>query len=278
MRSALLRVGLVALLVLSGCQLAPKSDAGVQAVNISGLRGDRPTISFTTGHTISKSTVRVIEEGGGPKAARGDTIVADVYSRSLKDGNVVLDTFLDRPRTYVLDPTILGQEMYEALVDKPTNSRIVLESAREQLVAVFDTAAFTANGSEEALPPDFGLKVSAAGKAAPAVSVTGPMPTTFQSAPVIRGLGEQVTARQLVTLQVIGVDASTGQVIESTWEKNLQPYSAVLGKDMIPGWALAIEGQRIGSRVVAVIPPQQALHDGRTLVFVIDILHARRAQ
>ncbi|MCR2785753.1 MULTISPECIES: FKBP-type peptidyl-prolyl cis-trans isomerase [unclassified Microbacterium] len=93
-----------------------------------------------------------------------------------------------------------------------------------------------------------------------------------------KGDGEVVTGDQPVRVHYTGVTWDEREVFDSTWETGT---SAALSLDqVVPGFAAALEGQTVGSQILAVIPPDQAYGDagqgavppGATLVFVIDIL------
>lgn len=93
-----------------------------------------------------------------------------------------------------------------------------------------------------------------------------------------KGDGEIVTGDQPVRVHYTGVTWDEREVFDSTWETGT---SAALSLDqVVPGFAAALEGQTVGSQILAVIPPDQAYGDagqgavppGATLVFVIDIL------
>ncbi|MCO7203107.1 FKBP-type peptidyl-prolyl cis-trans isomerase [Microbacterium sp. CnD16-F] len=93
-----------------------------------------------------------------------------------------------------------------------------------------------------------------------------------------KGDGEKLTADSTPRVNYTGVLWNTGEVFDSTWEKG---SPATLSLDsVVPGFQKALEGQTVGSQVLAVIPPDQAYGDtasgsvpaNSTLVFVIDIL------
>jgi FKBP-type peptidyl-prolyl cis-trans isomerase len=82
-------------------------------------------------------------------------------------------------------------------------------------------------------------------------------------------------------VQDTGVVWRTGKVFDSSWARGF-PESFVLGAgQVIPGWEAGLNGLRVGSRVLLILPPRLGYgqagdppdvggHD--TLVFVIDIL------
>ncbi|GAB3601793.1 FKBP-type peptidyl-prolyl cis-trans isomerase [Microbacterium aureliae] len=94
---------------------------------------------------------------------------------------------------------------------------------------------------------------------------------------LIEGDGEEVTGDVPVRVHYTGVTWADREVFDSTWDS--APASLTLD-GVVPGFAQALEGQRVGSQVMVVIPPelgygdaeQGAIPAGSTLVFVIDIL------
>ncbi|MDJ1115251.1 FKBP-type peptidyl-prolyl cis-trans isomerase [Microbacterium dauci] len=93
-----------------------------------------------------------------------------------------------------------------------------------------------------------------------------------------KGDGEEIQADSIARVNYTGVLWDNGEVFDSSWEKGA---STAFGLDgVVPGFAQALEGQTVGSQVLAVIPPelgygetaQGAIPAGSTLVFVIDIL------
>ena len=78
-----------------------------------------------------------------------------------------------------------------------------------------------------------------------------------------------------------GTDNPTDTAPErSAWARSAGTSAALSLDQVVPGFAAALEGQTVGSQILAVIPPDQAYGDagqgavppGATLVFVIDIL------
>nr|WP_206686634.1 MULTISPECIES: FKBP-type peptidyl-prolyl cis-trans isomerase [Microbacterium] len=93
-----------------------------------------------------------------------------------------------------------------------------------------------------------------------------------------KGDGEEVTADSNVRVHYTGVTWAEREVFDSSWEKGASATFTLDG--VVPGFAQALEGQTVGSQVLAVIPPELGYGDqasgsipaGSTLVFVIDIL------
>ena len=87
-------------------------------------------------------------------------------------------------------------------------------------------------------------------------------------------------------VQYTGVRWSDGKTFDSTWDKGGVPTSfSTTG--VVAGFQKALEGQTVGSQVLVVIPPKDGYGEGdinandlkgETLVFVVDIIGAQKAQ
>lgn len=98
--------------------------------------------------------------------------------------------------------------------------------------------------------------------------------------PLIEGSGPVVTAGMNLKVQYLGAQLSDGTVFDQSWSKGT-PFTFVIGQQqVIQGWDAGLVGQKIGSRVLLVIPAAQAYGDepaqegapSGALAFVVDIL------
>lgn len=93
-----------------------------------------------------------------------------------------------------------------------------------------------------------------------------------------KGDGPAVTGDDAIRIHYTGVTWAGREVFDSTWDKGAS--TAVTLDGVVEGFAEALEGQTVGSQILAVIPPELGYGDqasgaipaGSTLVFVIDIL------
>jgi peptidylprolyl isomerase len=103
----------------------------------------------------------------------------------------------------------------------------------------------------------------------------------FQMARVIDGKGQEVFAGATVLVHYQGVNMNTGEVFDSSWERG-EP-SSFPTSGIIPGFRDGLVGQKVGSRVLIMVPPalgygpRGGTGDGRigpddTIFFVVDIL------
>jgi len=107
-----------------------------------------------------------------------------------------------------------------------------------------------------------------------------PAPTDLQVTVLTQGTGRQVDAGDAVYLDFLWVDYATGKEIDNSYTSGGGPQANMLA-DLIPGWRTALVGQPMGSRLLIIVPGDQAypqgnatpsVSPGATLVFVVDIL------
>ena len=115
---------------------------------------------------------------------------------------------------------------------------------------------------------------------------TSTPPTTLVTKTLLQGNGPVVIKGQTVVVQYVGATWATGKVFDASWNRS-QPFGFTIDatpSKVIPGWDQGLTGQRVGSRVMLVIPPaegygktgnpQAGIKGTDTLVFVVDILGA----
>lgn len=112
-----------------------------------------------------------------------------------------------------------------------------------------------------------------------------PAPTKYGSTVLHQGNGPVVKAGQTITVNYLGKSwnpkPGKDAVFDSSWANN-SPASFLIGVGgVIPGWDVGLVGQKVGSQILMVIPPDWAYNQpgdelsGQTLVFVVDILSAK---
>jgi peptidylprolyl isomerase len=110
-------------------------------------------------------------------------------------------------------------------------------------------------------------------------------PATLRVANLKDGHGARIGTGDTAVIQYTGViwkpgDPTNGTVFDSSWTSG-SPVNVVVKKGQtVPGLVTALKGQRVGSQVLAILPPSQAygsqststIPANATLVFVVDIL------
>lgn len=94
---------------------------------------------------------------------------------------------------------------------------------------------------------------------------------------LLKGDGKEIGEGDAAIVRYTGVLWETGDVFDSAWEKG---SALVMNQPMVEGFTKAVQGQTVGSQVLAVIPPDLGYGDqeggavppNSTLVFVVDIV------
>lgn len=311
MRRIVSVVAAAAVLVsLSACSATPStlaactSGGNAALVTASGAIGSDPTADFPTPLVAAKAEVAVLTKGDGADVSSTGSAEATV---SIYDGQTgsPLQSQSGALTAVALRSFVTGQFPFTSAYScAPVGSRIVVTGTASQLfgpqalgldpsttlVTVSDvTATFLgkANGADQ-LPAAGMPAVVLAPNGQPGFTFTLKTPPTELATSTLKaGSGATVAAGDKVAVNYSGIVWGGTAVFDSTW-KNQAP--AVIeakplasdGSGVVPGFAQAIIGQKVGSQVIVVIPPgadgfasgsaPTGVTDTSTLVYVIDIL------
>jgi peptidylprolyl isomerase len=132
-----------------------------------------------------------------------------------------------------------------------------------------------------------GVTVSSDTSTKPEITVPdGDPPGELVVETVVEGDGPQVQDGDLLVVDYVGVLWDDGTEFDSSWDDDA-PSTFPLGTGgVIEGWDQGLVGQKVGSRVLLVVPPDLGYGDqgsgnipaNATLVFVIDLRDAFGAQ
>lgn len=302
--------GLALIIGLVGCSSAnsntpectPLASSGsvVDSVKVEGSFGEIPTATFPTPLKATKTERKILLEGDGAPALPGGAVAVDFTLYNGETGELIGQTSYDGSdlQTTTLSENTLVSGLIATLQCANAGSQIVSVIAPSDLldpngntigdlgentsiVVIADlvsTSLARASGKSQPSPDGMPTVVLDA-NGVPGITVpkTAP-PTKLETAVLIKGDGPVVSAGASVTVHYTGVLWSDGTVFDSSWSRNTPATFSLDG--VVPGFAQAIEGQTVGSQILAVIPPELAYGDqdkgtippGSTLVFVIDIL------
>jgi FKBP-type peptidyl-prolyl cis-trans isomerase len=145
---------------------------------------------------------------------------------------------------------------------------------------VTGTQAATGNSDVSVTAPKAG---STAGPTV-TINTKATAPTKLEVTTLVKGTGAVVKKGDDIAAQYTGSIWRTGQVFQSSWSSG-SPFTTTIGEgQVITGWDKGLVGQRVGSRVLLIIPPADGygtagqstvgIKGTDTLVFVVDILAA----
>lgn len=183
----------------------------------------------------------------------GDSVLSEALSCARDGGSVAVAS------TY---GGLFGDENVASSGINPASSVVVIFD-------VVDTFAGRAEGMPQ--PGVAGMpSLANAPDGRPGITFPGsPAPTDLQVVTTIQGSGAEVAADDTVVIQYTLVEWDGTSPKETTWDGRPATLSLT---ETVPGFQRALEGQKVGSQVMAAVPPELAYDDGVTLLFVIDIL------
>ncbi|MCC2314238.1 FKBP-type peptidyl-prolyl cis-trans isomerase [Cellulomonas xiejunii] len=264
--------------------------AALEAVTVEGAPGAEPTATLpSTPFTVSAAVARLLDEGTGEVIADGD--IVDLHSVWIngQDGSTELSSWQNgAPEQVVVSAAGLSAVLTDILVGGKVGTRFVYafpsgeDTASVAVAEVVAKRPGRADGT--AVAPVEGLPtVTLAENGAPSLTpATGDAPTTLTVQPLIEGTGPEVAAGQTALVHYTGW-LWDGSQFDSSWESGTPfPVANVGQAGVIAGWNEGLVGQKVGSQVMLVVPPDKGYGDeekpgippGSTLVFVVDILAA----
>lgn len=128
-------------------------------------------------------------------------------------------------------------------------------------------------------------KVTGDAKSKPVIEMPkSAAPTKLVAKVLTPGTGADVKSGQQIKVQYVGQIWATGTQFDASWDRG-QPIEFGIGTGkVIKGWDEGLVGQKIGSRVLLVIPPDKGYGAGGrppkiqgtdTMVFVVDIVDSK---
>jgi FKBP-type peptidyl-prolyl cis-trans isomerase len=320
--AALVIVPLLAAVAVAGCGSSSSSKSAsasasasaadtYTSVTVTGAFGKAPTVTIPKVTGSGALLTKTLIQGSGATLTAADGMVGNyvAYDWSGKTSKLLGSSYQQGAQSLFVGQLLPGLET--ALVGQKLGSRVLAVippadgfgstgnstegiGATDTLVFVIDmdstfatakvAGAQTSNGGGT-LPTV--TAPAASSTAGPAIKIPAKVtaPTKLQVKDLIKGKGAVVKKGQDLAVQYTGVIWRTGQVFDSSWQRNQGPLTTYIGEgQVIPGWDTGLVGQTVGSRVLLVIPPadgygsagasQAGIKGTDTLVFVVDILAA----
>ncbi|MDO5051466.1 MAG: FKBP-type peptidyl-prolyl cis-trans isomerase [Pseudoclavibacter sp.] len=298
----------VAALALSACgpaaeqsdaeQPAPTLEGAFSSFHVDGAFGEAPVVSLGNLDDYSgELDSTTVIAGEGKPVTDEEPLVLKVAAWSMADGAEFM------PYGWIGDTLDLASStqlpfLKDVLSGKPAGSRMAvlmpgwyLPQAQGQqatydrnkpVFLVMDVERVERTSAWGAVQPATQSMVTVTdgegGEPQIVVDSSQPAPTELVLDVRKRGDGQEVAEGDDVLLQYSGVLYADGQPFDSSWSRG-KP-AAFATDQVVPGFTRSLVGQRVGSQVIAVIPPDLAygaegsggVPPNATLVFVIDVL------
>lgn len=291
---------------VDGCTPAASGSVS-DGVKITGDFGERPEVDLGGELTVEETQRTVVENGDGEVVKSGDTVDVEFVLYNGTSGAELPGTeFSGQPAPFLVDAEQLLPGIVKALECSTIGSRVVAvippvdsfgDQGSAQLgVGPGDTIVFVADVVGMTVPPEPPL-ARAEGEAqepvegmptveldeqgAPTITLPdAEPPTELQLAVLIEGEGEEVPEGANVVVHYKGLNWNTGEIFDESWARGAP--ASFNSRQVIAGFTAALEGHKVGSQVLVVIPPAEGYGEAGqpaagiggedTLVFVVDIL------
>ncbi|GAA3038039.1 FKBP-type peptidyl-prolyl cis-trans isomerase [Microbacterium dextranolyticum] len=277
------------------CAAQAAAGAASDAVTVTGDIGKPAAgVEFTSPLEVSALQVTQIAGGSGTAVKAGDFVsfglTAYDASTGQKLGEQGYEPASSLPQQISADNPIgklfgCAKPGARVVAAFPASENASAQVYVVDLLAVVPTAAWGAQQAPVAGMPTVTLDADGTPNITIDTSATPPAET--EVATLKKGDGYTVQSGDSVLIQFRGARWSSGKLFDGgdTWA-SAAPYAGRT-TGFVPGFTKALEGQTVGSQVLVVIPPKDGYGDGQindkdlkgdTLVFVIDIIAAQKAQ
>lgn len=295
-RLAVLVLALAPLALAACAPTSPADEASgppggdISDIVIGGSDTLAPSLEFTPGLVYEEEQSRVIWNGEGDHLDDGQPLLLDIYGASLDDGTTLINTYDGLPRSFVLASEVVGEELYDTLLDLRVGARVLVvappsfDSDSEPPIAmVVDVLPDRADGAPVAANPELpSVSLDSTGEPSIRLPDTEP-PVDLTVATLIQGTGPQVRDGSYLVVNYTGwywSDGSdedgewqAGDVLDSSWPIERAPFELQIGSgQVVRGWEEGLLDQTAGSQVLLVVPASYGYASKGTLVFVVDIL------
>lgn len=304
-------VGAGLLVTLAACSSAPAGFAGCDSrgnanlVTAEGSFASDPKAEFPTPLVAKSNDVHVISRGDGEavRLDQGADLTVSLYDGETGEpiatqGGPIVDAglrvFIDGsfPYTTALECATVGSRVVttgtvegilgtigENLALEPTSTIVVVTDVEKTFLG-------KANGADQVPQSGFPAVVLAPNGRAGITFPSGPVPTELKYAATKQGTGATVKEGDSLIVGITGVVWGSSTTFASSWENDAPGTITAATLDgnnngVAPGLAEALVGQRVGSQVIAIVPPEfgypeglapASVPAGSTLFFVVDIL------
>ncbi|TYC99335.1 peptidylprolyl isomerase [Arthrobacter echini] len=276
----------------------------LDSVTVSGGSDEEPpTVEFDPPLDITGVAAKTVVEGDGDEVQAGERVTYQLISLNAEDGEVLGDTYSrGEPQPLPVDDTLKEQdaELYDVLVGTKVGAQVaytrpVDAAAEGQPATPQQLIVFRIISSEELPPPppepeilspEGVQKLDDDGQlptftfdddGAPAVSIPDNEPSDDLVVKVLEeGDGETVTEADTITANYTGWTYSDGEKFDSSFDRG-EPATFPLS-NVIQGWTKGLAGQKVGSKVMLVIPEPWAYPEAGqgspegTLVFFVELV------
>lgn len=288
----------------AACQNVKSGDTS-KSVKVAGEYGKAPKVTFDSPLKATDVQRTVIVTGKGAVAKGGSNVDIALAAYNGTTGKEITAQGFDgsEPAMVKVDDNAFVPGLVRAVECLHVGSRVVLTAPvkeafgsqdisqlklteKDSVVFVADLVDLPvtrAEGKPVTPPAGFPTVKLDASTGEPTITIPKADPPTETKIGVLKqGDGETVQPGDTVTVQYKGVLWKDGKMFDSSWSRGTPTSFPTTG--VVKGFKQALEGQKVGSQVIAIVPPADGYGSAGkgeitgtdTMVFVVDILKTSR--
>jgi peptidylprolyl isomerase len=280
----------------------------ISGLHVGGSFGSQPSLRFDSPVKVTKVHTDVIEKGDGNEIKQGGKALLNMYIANGKTGKKAVSTYdQGQPLNATMDESQFFPPLVKALDGVSTGTRLAFADtvkdlygasgaaqlglkASDSLVFIVDVMSVEPTkvldkpeGTEVDPPKDAPKIVTKDGKIQGFDFKNAPKPgKKLVVIPLVKGTGDPIKGAKIVKINYVGQVYGKAKPFEDSFTKPEPATFVIGGGQLIPGWDKALQGQRVGSRIMLIVPPDEGygkkgnpqigVTGKSTLVFVMDIL------
>jgi FKBP-type peptidyl-prolyl cis-trans isomerase len=280
----------------------------ISGLHVGGSFGSQPSLRFDSPVKVTKVHTDVIEKGDGNEIKQGGKALLNMYIANGKTGKKAVSTYdQGQPLNATMDESQFFPPLVKALDGVSTGTRLAFADtvkdlygasgaaqlglkASDSLVFIVDVMSVEPTkvldkpeGTEVDPPKDAPKIVTKDGKIQGFDFTKSPKPgKKLVVIPLVKGTGDPIKGAKIVKINYVGQVFGKAKPFENSFTKPEPATFVIGGGQLIPGWDKALQGQRVGSRIMLIVPPDEGygkkgnpqigVAGKSTLVFVMDIL------
>lgn len=243
-------------------------------IEVLGAIGAQPVLSLSSPISLTESSSEVLIKGKGHPLSPGDTAALRITVFSGQDGKLLSSKNEDAVLFGKLSAAVFGSELYETVKGAREGTRFIIKHPVERAgnstmeIGVVDVIPTRLQGAMTPPPADFGLQIQDV-NGEPVPQIVGDFGGDLRSHVLFAGTGATVGVGQTALVRYREYSFSNPPaLLNDHWD---EPVKLKLNDKIQQGVSRGLVDQKVGSRVLLVVPPAEGAGSKATIL-VIDIL------
>lgn len=249
-------------------------DADKHKIEVLGAIGAQPVLSLSSPISLADSSSEILIRGKGQPLSPGDTAALRITVFSGRDGKLLSSKNEDAVLFGKLSASVFGSELYETVKGAREGTRFIIKHPVERAgnsameIGVVDVIPTRLQGAMTPPPADFGLQIQDV-NGEPIPQIVGDFGGDLRSHVLFAGTGATVGVGQTALVRYREYSfSSPPALLNDHWG---EPVKLKLNDKIQQGVSRGLVDQKVGSRVLLVVPPAEG-SGSKATILLIDIL------